>query len=139
MRHPNVNPDKVLGKPAGSRCRSTIIGRDIPQYFLPPDITLDRRSHVEPQQRPMTPPLPEVATVNIPSPAMSFMADYFPVEYTELTNTKRKHKEARTLEFLGSTDTDVTSAFSFKECGQSVNVLDISIPGDQLWSVHAIL
>jgi hypothetical protein len=33
-RHTSVNPDKILGKPAGYRCRSTIIGRD-PLQRLP--------------------------------------------------------------------------------------------------------
>jgi hypothetical protein len=81
----------------------------------------------------MKPTLPEVAKFShTPSPDISFMACDSPLEYvyTEPAIAKRKHEEARTLEFLVSAD---ASAFSStEECAQS---MDISIQRDQLWLV----
>jgi hypothetical protein len=34
--------DEILGKPAGSRRRTTVIGRDLPQNVSPPAIKHDR-------------------------------------------------------------------------------------------------
>jgi hypothetical protein len=99
-RHPKVNPAKVLGKPAGDRCRSTIVGRDLaPMEY-------DRRSQAEPRQRPMTPPLPALAKVtHVPPPAMSPVAYDPQFEYAEPAVTTRKHDEdARGLEFVGAAD-----------------------------------
>ena len=61
--HPDVDCDYVLGKPAGSRSRSTIIGRDLPHHFSLPAVELGqlgRRSQAaqaEPRQHPIAPPL----------------------------------------------------------------------------------
>ena len=123
-RHPKVNSDKVLGKPAGDRCRSTIIGRDL----VP--------SQAKPRQRLMTPPLPTLAKVtHVPSPAVSPVACNPQPEYAEpAVVTTRKHEDARGLEFLGVVD---ASAFSStEECAQSVNIWDISIQDGQNWLVH---
>lgn len=62
--------DEILGKPAGSRRRSTIIGRDVHQNISSPAIKHDRPTKPKPrarQHRPM-PPLSSVAKVtHVPS------------------------------------------------------------------------
>jgi len=55
--HPDVDRDYILGKPAGSRRRSTIIGRDLPHYISLPATQPDRGSGAERRQRPLAPPL----------------------------------------------------------------------------------
>ena len=134
-RHPNVNPDKVLGKPGGSRLRSTIIGRDRPRF--PPSIESDQRSQAEPWQRPMGPHLPAVAKVtDVPSPAMSPAYEAQPV-HAELPVATRKHEDGRRLDFLGATN--APSMFSSEACIQSVDDLAISIQASQIRLVHAFL
>lgn len=64
-RHSNVKLDDILGKgkPARSRRRSTIIGRDPPQHSPRPAIEPDRLGQDETWQPPLTPPSSAVATV----------------------------------------------------------------------------
>jgi hypothetical protein len=100
--HHDVDCDKVLGKPEGSRRRSIIIGRDPPQLFPPPAIEPNRQSQAEPRQRPMTSPLPAVAKVtHVPSPPVAY--DPQP-EYAGPAITMRKYEEARGLGYFGATD-----------------------------------
>ncbi|KAH9974868.1 hypothetical protein BJV77DRAFT_1074591 [Russula vinacea] len=79
-QHPNVNPDEVLDKPAGSRLRSTIIGRD--RIRFSPAVEPDQLSQVE-LQRPIT----------------------LAPEYAEPSIAIRKHEDGRRLYFLGAADT----------------------------------
>ena len=107
-RHSDVNPDEVLGKRAGSRRRSMIIGRDLFQQFIPPAIEPGRRSRAEPRQRPMTPPLPALANVtHVPSPAMPPVSHDPQPEYAEPKFSTYEHEDARKF--------DASSAFSFTE------------------------
>lgn len=132
--HRNVDPDEVLGKPAGSRLKSTIIGRDLPHHLSPRATEPDRQTQAEPLQRPMKPTLREVAKVShIPSD-MSFMASDLPLGYADPAIAKRQCEEAHTLEFFGSTDAPPAYS-STQECAQSVDNLDISIQSDQVWLV----
>lgn len=64
-RHSNVNLDDVLGKPARSRRRSTIIGRDPPLRSPRPAIEPDRLGQDETWRPPLT--LPSSAVVTVPS------------------------------------------------------------------------
>ena len=127
--HHDVDPDKVLGKPAGARRRSKIMGRDIP----PLTIESVRRSQAEPRQRSMMPALPAVANVTrVPLSTMSSVANDL---QPEPAITTRKHGYARSLEFLPNTN--APSVFSSTEkCAQSVSYLDISTQCDQNWLVH---
>ncbi|KAF8485584.1 hypothetical protein F5888DRAFT_1640400 [Russula emetica] len=61
--------DEILGKPAGSRRRTKIIGRDLLQNVSPPVIKHDRPTRsLKPRQRRLMPPLSSVAKVtHIPS------------------------------------------------------------------------
>lgn len=132
--HPDIDPDKVIGKPAGARHKSKIMGRDVPP---PPTIESVRWSKVEPRQRSMTPPLPAVANVitHAPPSSISSVANDPQPEHVEPTIMTGKREYARRLEFLR--DTNGPSVFSFTEdCTQSINDRDISTQGDQLWSVH---
>ena len=103
--HPDVDRDYILGKPAGSRRRSMIIGRDLPYHFSTPVIKLGRRSQAEPWKCPMAPSLPAVANVtHLPSPAAissvaSVACNPLP-EYAELAITSSEHVDAHSSEFL---------------------------------------
>ena len=99
--HPDVDRDHVLGKPAGSRRRSMIIGRDLPHRFSPPVIEPNQRFQAGPWQCPMAPSLPVTANVtHVPSPAvLSVACDSLP-EYAEPTITTREHEDAHSSEFL---------------------------------------
>ena len=126
--HHDVDPDKVLDKPAGARRRSKIMGRDIP----PLAIEFVRRSQAEPRQRSMMPALPAVANITrVPLSTMSSVAND---PQPETAITMRKHGYARSLKFLP--DTNAPSMVSSTEkCAQSVSYLDISTQRDQNWLV----
>lgn len=55
--------DEILGKPAGSRRRTTVIGRDLPQNVSPPAIQHDRRTRPKPRQHGLMAPLSSMAHV----------------------------------------------------------------------------
>ena len=55
--------DEILGKPAGSRRRTTIIGRDLPQTVSSLAIKHDRPTKLKARQRRLMPPLSSVAKV----------------------------------------------------------------------------
>jgi hypothetical protein len=60
--------DEILGKPAGSRRRTTIIGRDLTQIVSPPAIKHDRQTRPKPRQRRLMPRLSSVArATHVPS------------------------------------------------------------------------
>lgn len=62
-QHPDVDPDLVLGKVAGSRRKATVAGRD-----QPPAIKLDRRIPTISLRTPLTPPAPAAAkATHVPS------------------------------------------------------------------------
>ena len=115
-RHSDVNPDNVLGKPAGSRRRSTIIGRDLPQDFPRPALEPDRRSQAELRQHPMTSPLPtQISSVDYKSQN----------EYAEPAITTRRLEDGWGLDLF--VPTEASFAFSPTEKrAQSVN-LDVPI------------
>lgn len=128
-RHPDVDPDGVLGKSAESRRRSAIIGRDLP---LPPPIEPGRQSRAESR----SPTLPRVPPPSVPNvthdfqPAVTSVAyDHHP-EQAELANTMPTHGDAGGLgfQFPGTTD-----AFLSTEWDQLVNDMNISIPVGQKW------
>lgn len=132
--HPDIDPDKVIGKPAGARHKSKIMGRDIPP---PRTIESVRWSHGKPRQRSTTLRLPAVANVITHAPlfSMSSVANDPRPEHLEPAITMRKHEYARSVEFLH--DTGAPSVFSSTEdCAELANDLDISTQGGQLWSVH---
>lgn len=125
-----VDPEEALGKPAGSRRRSNIIGRDLPS---PSAIYPDQRSQ-EPRQHSMTQPPPAAANVtHVPLSAMSLVAYDPQPEHAEPAITTCIHEDARGFEFIGATN----SPSVFSECAQSVN--DLSIQSGQTWLVHAFL
>jgi len=70
--HHDVDPDLVLGKPPGSRRRTTVIGRGQSRKYSPPAIQLNRGSHAAPWCPPLTSPLPAATRVTQAPPAYSF-------------------------------------------------------------------
>jgi hypothetical protein len=68
--HHDVDPDLVLGKPAGSRRRAEVIGRRRPQNVSPHVIKHDRQSQATPRRHPLRPPLP--AVVQVPQVPLAF-------------------------------------------------------------------
>jgi len=68
--HRDVDPDLVLGKPAGSRRRAEVIGRGRPQNVSPHIVKHDRQSQVAPRRPPLMPPLP--AVVKVPQVPQAF-------------------------------------------------------------------
>ena len=131
--HLEVDPDDVLGKPAGSRRRTKIVGRDRPQHLSPPAIQSDQPTEAEPRHRLPVPPMPTVAKATlVPSSAMLPQAYDLQLKHTEPV---RKYDDAHGLEFLPVTD--IPSAFSStEEYTQSVNNVGISIQQGQFsWYV----
>ena len=138
MRHPDVNADEVLGKPAGSRCKSTIIGRDLDHYASPLAIEPDPGSLGEPRQRPLPPVLAETKVTYVPSStkplALVVHNPQFKLAEPRFMS-QENHENAHGLEPLGTAD--APSAFlSPEECVQSMNDFVVSIEDDQTWSVH---
>ena len=119
--HPDVDADDVLGKPAGSRCRSAISIRRDPH--LPAPVTEPaRRNRTKPQRRPMR-PLPAVAKVTrIPLPVA-----YDPQpECAETEITACKSEDASELEIFGTTDAP-SEVLSTEERAQSANDVGTSV------------
>jgi hypothetical protein len=114
------------------------MGRGLPQHFPHSAIEPERQGQVDPQQHPMTPPLPAVAIVtDVPSPPMSRVAYDPQPQYTGPAITTRNDEDARGSEFLGP---GAPSAFpSAEEWAQLENDLDIIIQGGQTWLAHAFL
>lgn len=131
--HPDVDPDNVLGKSAGSRCRSTIIGRDLPQDFPPLVVDPDRRSRGEllHWQRQVTLPLPVAEDVaHVSQPSMLYVSHDPHLEHAEPAVSSRKCEDDRVLEL--SDDTDSPSAVSStEECAQSLESTQRA--SGQLW------
>ena len=132
--HPDVDANNVLGKSAGSRCRSAIIIRK--QQILPAPVTEpDRRNKAKHQRRP-TRPLPVVATVTRDlSPAMSPVVYDMQPEYGETATTARKSEDVSGFEFSGATDSPSVVS-STGERAQSVNDVDTSVQRGPSWLVH---
>jgi hypothetical protein len=113
--HPDVDRDYVLGKPAGSRRRSTIIGRD---RFSVPAVELGQlglRSRAEPRQHPIAPPLSAPTKVtHASSPAMSPVICNPQPKYAEQAIRANEFENAGGFkfeyQFLGASDPP--SAFS---------------------------
>ena len=125
--HLDVNPDNVLGKPAGSRRKSTIIGRNSLQHASPPAMEPDLQSQTEPP--------PTVSNVtHVSRPAMLSVAYYDPAEPAVTTH---KREDASVLELPGASDS--ASAFLFTEArAQSVTDVGVSIRRGQLWLEHPL-
>ena len=128
--HLDVNPDNVLGKPAGSRCKSTIIGRNLPQHASPPPIEPDRQGQTESP--------PAVANVTHTSRPAILSAAYFDPGLERAGPAVTTHKrEDAILELPDASD--APSAFSFTEVrAQSVTDVGISIQRGQLWLAHPL-
>jgi hypothetical protein len=74
-QHPDVDPDLVLGKAAGSRRKATVIGRERPSA-----IKHDRRIQAVSLYPPLTPPAPAAAkAIHVPSAFSSTVEDAQPV------------------------------------------------------------
>jgi hypothetical protein len=69
--HHDVDPDLELGKPPGSRRRTTGIGREQAQKRSPPAIQYNRGSQAAPRCPPLTSPLPAATRVTQAPPAYS--------------------------------------------------------------------
>jgi hypothetical protein len=93
--HPGVDPDVILGKPAGSRRRATILTDALPQ--LPPVslpvVGQDQRRRAGFQPNPSAPPFPAPAGYTSLSPPV----------YAEQTVTIDEHEYARGSGFLDPT------------------------------------
>ena len=138
MCHPDVNADEVLGKPAGSRCKSTIIGRDLDHYVSPLAIESDQGSQGEPRQRPPL-PVPAVTKVtHVPSytKPLAIVIHNSQFKFAEPTfMLQENHEDTNGLEPLGTAD--ARSAFlSPEECVQSMSDFVVSIEDDQIWYLH---
>jgi DNA-directed RNA polymerase subunit RPC12/RpoP len=68
--HRDVDPDLVLGKPAGSRRRAEVIGRGRPQNVSLHVVGLDRQSQAAPRRPPLMSPLPPA--VKVPQVPLAF-------------------------------------------------------------------
>ena len=96
--HPYVDRDYVLGKRAGSRRRSTIIGRDLPHRIPLPAIEPDGAEF----QRPLAPPLSTLTkAIHVSSPAMSHVSYDPQLNYadSEQAITMKRFEKVRGLEY----------------------------------------
>ena len=138
MCHPDVNADEVLGKPAGSRCKSTIIGRDLDHYVSPLAIEPDQGSQGEPRQRPPL-PVPAVTKVtHAPSSGSSTKPLAIVIHNPQFKLAQpafmlqENHEDTHGLEPLGTAD--APSVFlSPEECVQSMSDFVVSIEDNQTW------
>jgi hypothetical protein len=134
--HPDVDANNVLGKSAGSRCRSAILIRR--HLHLPAPVTEpDRRNKARPQRRPMRPP-PAVATATMdPSPAMSPVAYDRQPEYAETLAaiTARKSEDVSGIGFFGTADSP-SAVSSTEERAQSMSDVGTSVQRGPSWLVH---
>ena len=131
--------DRILGKPAGSRRTSKIVGRDKSQQ-LRPAIRVDhgRRSPVDARQHPLV-PLPAVAKVTsvaVPPTAMSHVArDLQSDYYTVPTVMMQRHEDARRSEFFDATYYPSAVLPSAEVRARPALNKSIPIQGGQIWSV----
>ena len=85
MHHRDVDPDLVLGKPAGSRRRAKVTGRGLTQNVSPHVVQHDRQSQTATQPPPPMPSLPAALKVPLAvsyaeelSQAVNDVADHSP-------------------------------------------------------------
>jgi hypothetical protein len=133
--------DRILRKPAGSRCTSKIVGRDLSQQLSPLQVVItvdhDRRSPVEAQQRPLVPSLPAVARVTSVCPtAMSSVAHDLQSVYTEPTVMVQRHEDVRRSELLDATYPSPVLPSAEVRAQPGLNK---SIQGGQIWFVHTFI
>ena len=103
-KHPDVNPDVILGKAPGSRRRATILTEHIPQQqqqqpISPPTIGQDQHNWAESQPNPSAPPFSTGARdTSVSSPAVPFMDCNSQPVYAEQTVTMGEHEYTHRLE-----------------------------------------
>ena len=100
--HPSADVEKVLGKPAGSRRRTTIQARDFRRHISPPAGEPDRRSEVEHLQRSV---MPSLAASHIPAPALSPVLYDLQLEHAEPADSSRNREGAHGLSLHDITGT----------------------------------
>ena len=88
--------DEILGKPASSRRRTTVIGRDLPQNVSPPAIKHDRPTQPKPRQRRLMSPLSSATKVtHVTSPVSSTEALARPVRERRGSRPRSKVSSTR--------------------------------------------
>ncbi|KAF8496789.1 hypothetical protein F5888DRAFT_365132 [Russula emetica] len=105
-KHPGVNPDSILGKPAGSRRRATIRTEHLPQQpsVSPPAVEQDQQNLAESQPNPSAPPsLAGARDTSVPPPAVSSVDYNSQPVYAEQIVTMDEHEYAHGSEVLDST------------------------------------
>jgi hypothetical protein len=134
--HPGIDRKKVLGKRAGSRRKSKILGRDLTTPVSPPVVEPDGQNQAEPSQFPTTTPLPAATNVTYgPSPALSFVAHDSQPEGAEPAVAALNH-DAGVSELAHPTD----GSFAFwLEMADQVREEVYSVADGQEWSVHSFL
>ena len=135
--------DKILGKPAGSRRTSKIVGRDQSKQLRPPAIMVDhgRRSPVDVRRRPLVPrpAVAKITSVTVPPTSMSSVAHDLQSVFTEPTVMMKRHEYARRSEFLDAS-TYFSAVLPLAEVrARSDSDLNKSIHAGQIWSVHTIM
>lgn len=128
-KHPGVNPDMILGKAPGSRCRATIITEHLPQQppVLPPTVEQVQQNRVESQPSPSTQPLPAGARVtSISPPAVSSVSS---VDHNSQPAvhafTIDEHEYAHGSEFLDTTYR--LALLTTEERAEPMNDSDVSL------------
>ena len=100
--HPSADVEKVLGKPAGSRRRTTIQARDSRRYISPPAAEPNRRSEAGDLQRPM---MSSLAASHIPAPALSPVLHDLQLKHGEPAVPSRNREGAHGLSLHDTTGT----------------------------------
>ena len=122
--HPKVNRKKVLGKRAGSRRKTKIIGRDLTPPVSLPVVEPDGQSQVEPPQSHTTTPLPAATIVTYgPSHALSIVVQNSQPDGAEPAIAPLNHNAV---------------AFCLKNAVQ-IREEVYSVADGQEWSVHSFL
>jgi hypothetical protein len=130
LRHPDIDPDKVLGKRARSSRKSKIIGRDLAPPVSPLTAEADEQSQAEPPQFPMTTPLPAATNVTYsPSPALLFVTHDSQPEGSEPAVAALNHN-------VGISE--IAVAFCLENADQ-IREEVYSVADGQEWSVHSFL
>ena len=129
-KHPGVNPDMILGKAPGSRCRATIITEHLPQQppVLPPTVEQDQQNWAESQPNPSTQPSPAGARItSISPPAVSSVDNNSQPAVHALTIDE--HEYAHGSEFLDTTYH--LALLTIEERAEPMNDSDVSLQKGQ--------
>ena len=133
-KHPDIDPDDVLGGLTGSHRKATTVPQHSPQQqVLPPSSEHDRRDRAESRLCARAPPSSAMAPV---SPPVISSLNYHPLP--ENAEPLNMHEDPREFQLFDASTYACASAAisSTEEHAQWVNNLEIASQNGQIWLAH---